>query len=763
MMTVILTLTALLQNGVYAQESQPTLVFPFREGEQWYVYQGYNSGTHAGTYAYSFDLTELNEATEGRDVISPVTGTVAWGGVNTTACDGTVAIRTTEAGLGPEGQVLYWYVQLAHMKVNSIVVTNGSAVTLGQTLIGKASNALCGEYTIPHIHLSIYKGELSDSRTNYREAVPFANLEGFGWPSNGSVNQYRTTSVWRGMAAGDVGTIPTPVPVATVTPIPVPTATPIPTATSTPDPTANDHNPPTGGIVDAPAVVNHTLLVKAQVDDASGVARVQLTIWPTGGGQSNVDLSNTGSNVWETTINVDQYANGTVLNYFLYVWDASINHNPVQLTGVNTVVVTKDNTPPTGNYLSAPSVVDSSLQVTANIEDPSGVLAVTLYTGIGSFDMVRSGSSNTWESTIDTSNQPSGSTFSYNIHASDVWGNSVQVTGATNVTVNHDTTPPTGYYITAPSVAGRSLDISAHLEDPSGVAGATLYSGIGTFEMAKEGTSETWSVTVETGHLALGTTFNYNIHAKDFKGNSVQVTGNQPVTVDDREPPTGYLVNVNPNPYNNMVLQADFDPDLSGVAWVHAIYKVGNGGWQTRSMSNLHTNHWEANIDIRYAPHGTHIEYYIFAGDFAGNQAQTTGVQPVDVACPGVSLTTWCAEYYNNTTLSGTPAYSQGEGGTYIERNYGAYEPEGGRGGLGKDNFSIRWSKVVDFGTNYFHFSTTSDDGVRVFLDNTVVIGEWHPGANLNYTAIRFVPAGKHLVLLEYVEYGGLAHVKFTW
>jgi len=168
-------------------------------------------------------------------------------------------------------------------------------------------------------------------------------------------------------------------------------------------------------------------------------------------------------------------------------------------------------------------------------------------------------------------------------------------------------------------------------------------------------------------------------------------------------------------------------------------------------------------MDIRYVPHGTRIEYYVFAGDSAGNSAQTTGIQPVYVACPGVVITTWCAEYYNNTTLTGTPAYSKGEGGLYIERNYGAYEPEGGRGGLGNDNFSIRWSKVVDFGTNFFNFSTVSDDGVRVFVNESVVINERHPGGDLRYTVNKFVPAGKYVVVLEYVEYGGLAHVKFTW
>ena len=560
------------------------------------------------------------------------------------------------------------------------------------------------------------------------------------------------------------GTIPTSVP----TSISVVTATPIPTATaeptSTPDPTANDHDLPTGGIVDAPVAVNHTLTIKVNARDASGIRQVQVMIWPTGGAESYIDLTNTGNDTWETSINVNQYPNGTVLNFMIRAWDASVNNNTAQLTGTHTVTVVKDTEPPTGHYISAPTMVDSSLTVRAGIMDPSGVAKATLYSTIGTYEMSREEGIDIWSVTVETDHIATNTTFTYNIHASDVWGNSGQITGSSGpVTVIRDTTPPTGYYITAPGVAGASLGISAHIEDPSGVAGATLHSGIGTYEMVQEGTSETWSVTVETGHLALGTTFNYNIHARDGGGNSGQVTGNQPVTVDDREPPKGGLVNVNPNPYNNLVIQAEFDPDLSGVAWVQAKYKIGNGGWQTKNMLNLYSNHWELNMDIRYVPHGTRIEYYVFAGDLAGNSAQTTGIQPVDVTCPGVALTTWCAEYYNNTTLTGTPAYSKGEGGLYIERNYGAYEPEGGRGGLGNDNFSIRWSKVVDFGTNFFNFSTVSDDGVRVFVNESVVINERHPGGDLRYTVNKFVPAGKYVVVLEYVEYGGLAHVKFTW
>jgi len=631
------------------------------------------------------------------------------------------------------GTYYTWY---AHLSQIDVVV--GSTVSRGESigLIG-CTGSCSGE----HVHFQLTKdNQYAESTTQCTACLnPCEYLVGIVG------------------GCGIDGTIPTPTAIADPTAVP----TPIPTATA--DPTANDHDPPTGGIVDAPIAANHTLTIKATARDASGIRQVQLKIWPTGGVDSYIDLTHTGGETWETSINVDQHPSGTVLNFMLRAWDASINNNTAQLTGTHTVTVVKDTERPTGHYTHAPTTVDSTLTVRAEITDPSGVAKATLHSTIGTYEMSHEGT-NIWSVTVDTGHLAVDSTFTYNIHASDVWGNGGQVTGGSGtVTVLRDTTAPTGYYINAPSVAGASLVISAHLEDPSGVYGATLHSGIGTFEMVREGTTDTWSVTVETGHLALGTTFNYNIHARDTKGNSVQVTGNQPVTVDDREPPTGHLVNVNPYPYNNLVIQAEFNPDLSGVAWVHAKYKIGNGGWQTKNMPNLYSNHWELNMDIRYVPHGTRIEYYVFAGDSAGNSAQTTGIQPVYVACPGVVITTWCAEYYNNTTLTGTPAYSKGEGGLYIERNYGAYEPEGGRGGLGNDNFSIRWSKVVDFGTNFFNFSTVSDDGVRVFVNESVVINERHPGGDLRYTVNKFVPAGKYVVVLEYVEYGGLAHVKFTW
>jgi len=206
---------------VFAENEQPSIIFPFRTGEVWQVHQGYNNYSHIGAYTYSFDLTEVNDRTEGLAVTSPVGGFVAW----IDPPNGTVAIRVANAGVNSDGKDLHWYVQLAYMK--NIQVSIGGEVTQSQTKIGEASNILDKKETISHIHMTLYKGLYADVSQLNRESVPFENLEGFAWPSDGSTNQYRTTTVWRGMTLGDVGTIPTPTAIADPTAVP----TPIPTGT----------------------------------------------------------------------------------------------------------------------------------------------------------------------------------------------------------------------------------------------------------------------------------------------------------------------------------------------------------------------------------------------------------------------------------------------------------------------------------------------------------------------------------------------------
>jgi PA14 domain len=65
------------------------------------------------------------------------------------------------------------------------------------------------------------------------------------------------------------------------------------------------------------------------------------------------------------------------------------------------------------------------------------------------------------------------------------------------------------------------------------------------------------------------------------------------------------------------------------------------------------------------------------------------------------------------------------------------------------------------FATTGSHtFTATADDGVRVYLDGTLVIDQWKDQSATIYTASRTVTAGNHELKVEYHENGGDAVAK---
>ena len=44
---------------------------------------------------------------------------------------------------------------------------------------------------------------------------------------------------------------------------------------------------------------------------------------------------------------------------------------------------------------------------------------------------------------------------------------------------------------------------------------------------------------------------------------------------------------------------------------------------------------------------------------------------------------------------------------------------------MGSGNFSVRWVKTQNVSAGIHTFTATADDGVRVYLDGTLVIDQW--------------------------------------
>ncbi|TQJ37472.1 PA14 domain-containing protein [Streptomyces sp. NBC_00080] len=121
----------------------------------------------------------------------------------------------------------------------------------------------------------------------------------------------------------------------------------------------------------------------------------------------------------------------------------------------------------------------------------------------------------------------------------------------------------------------------------------------------------------------------------------------------------------------------------------------------------------------------------------------------------------WKAQYFGNSTFSGTPKLTACD--SAVNENYGYGDPTGVT--LPKDNFSVRWSLTRDFGSGGpFRLSAATQDGMRVYVDGVQKINLWK---NVSTTARKTVdltvPAGKHTLRVDYVAWTGLAHATFTY
>jgi hypothetical protein len=124
----------------------------------------------------------------------------------------------------------------------------------------------------------------------------------------------------------------------------------------------------------------------------------------------------------------------------------------------------------------------------------------------------------------------------------------------------------------------------------------------------------------------------------------------------------------------------------------------------------------------------------------------------------GTGLT---GNYYNNITLTGTPAYSKTEA---VNFDWGSGSPNTS---VTNDNFSARWEgEVKATVSGIYSFSTISDDGVRLFVNNVKIIDNFTDHYNTTDTGIQtftFTAGTKYKIKMEYYERGGGAVAKLLW
>lgn len=122
----------------------------------------------------------------------------------------------------------------------------------------------------------------------------------------------------------------------------------------------------------------------------------------------------------------------------------------------------------------------------------------------------------------------------------------------------------------------------------------------------------------------------------------------------------------------------------------------------------------------------------------------------------------WKGEYYPNKTLGSPPVRVRDDGDGFINFDWGGKSPDA-ICGIGSDDFSVRWTRTSYFKSGNYGFNVTSDDGLRLFVDNRLVLDKWFDQSATTYTMDIPLSAGNHTVKMEYYQATGQAKASLSW
>ena len=117
----------------------------------------------------------------------------------------------------------------------------------------------------------------------------------------------------------------------------------------------------------------------------------------------------------------------------------------------------------------------------------------------------------------------------------------------------------------------------------------------------------------------------------------------------------------------------------------------------------------------------------------------------------------WQGEYFSNRDLTGVPVLRRNDATLDFDWGWGAPVPA-----MNSDDFSARWSGSFFFQNGQYTFTTYSDDGVRVYVDDRLLIDSWKPMRGYR-SATLALAEGAHPVRVEYFERTGVALIRFWW
>lgn len=167
-----------------------------------------------------------------------------------------------------------------------------------------------------------------------------------------------------------------------------------------------------------------------------------------------------------------------------------------------------------------------------------------------------------------------------------------------------------------------------------------------------------------------------------------------------------------------------------------------------------------ADMTIAAGNGGIQIDYREYIGDafLYISWQQIGGVINPPTAQPQ-PVGTWTAQYFNNTSLSGSPVTTLGLDNLNV--NWGRNAPANG---MPADNWTARFTANIYFNAGTYRFSVNADDAFRMYINSRQVYETFsNPRADVLLTYDVYLPAGNAFIQVDYREYIGPAFLYVSW
>jgi len=199
-----------------------------------------------------------------------------------------------------------------------------------------------------------------------------------------------------------------------------------------------------------------------------------------------------------------------------------------------------------------------------------------------------------------------------------------------------------------------------------------------------------------------------------------------------------------------------------------ALHVFASTGAKNVVLVNTSTEAMATSIAFTGLPAGTATSWQTTAADpvphVAGTLTVTSGQAAVTL--PARSVTTLVLEpahgltatYFNTMDLTGTPVSRVDPA---VDFDWGMGSPDSA---IDPETFSARWTGQVEVSqADTYTFITTTDDGVRLWVDGTLVVDAWTDHSKRDDTGQIALTAGRHDIRMEYYENGWDAIAQLAW